>query len=74
MANSSTVTMCFSTTTLLGGNTSLSSILGGSTNPPIACTFLKMVSMFPSLPNSDSSCLWYSMYCFGLPSFNCFVR
>ena len=74
MANYYTVTTCFKTTTFEGGYTSLSQIFGGYSKPPIASTFLRMVSMLPSEPNSERSCLWYSMYCLGLPSFSCCVR
>lgn len=73
IANYSMVTICFSTITLLGGWTSLYSTTSKSPYPPIASTLRKIVSILPSDPNSLSNCLWYSIYCFGLPSFSCYV-
>lgn len=71
IANSSTVTICFNTRTLPGGHMIFSVILI-YTSPPIASTFFMIVSILESVPNFESNCLLYSIYCLGRPSFSCF--
>ncbi len=62
--------MYLSTTILLGGHM-MNYYIVGKIYAPNAATFFNIVSTFLSVPISDNNVLLYSMYCLGLPNFNC---